>query len=44
MPLDPQAAALLAQMSEAGAPPAEAMTPADGRAAARAYADLGGEA
>ena len=43
MPLDPQAAALLAQMSEAGAPPAEAMTPAEGRVAARAYADLGGE-
>ena len=43
MPLGPQAGALLSQMSEAGVPPAEAMTPAEGRVAARAYADLGGE-
>lgn len=43
MPLDPQAEALLQQIAEMGAPPTEAMTPAEARAAAWAYADLGGE-
>ena len=43
MPLDPQAEALLKQFEEAGAPPFEAMTPAQGRVAALAFKDLGGE-
>ena len=43
MALDPQAQAFLAQIAALGAPPTEAMTPAEGRVAARAYAGLGGE-
>ena len=43
MPLDPQAAALLGSMKEAGAQPFETMTPAEARVAALAFQDLGGQ-
>ena len=43
MPLDPQCEALLAGMAVAGAKPFEEMTPAEGRVAALAFKDLGGE-
>ena len=43
MPLDPQAEAFLAQVSESDAPPWEAMTPAEARVAVQAFKDLGGE-
>ena len=42
MPLDLQAEALLKEMQESGAQPFETMTPAEGRVASIAFADLGG--
>ena len=43
MPLDLQVEALLAGMAAAGANPFQEMTPAEGRVAAWAFKDLGGE-
>ena len=43
MPLDPQVAALLAQMQEAGAKPFEELSVPEARVAARSFADLQGE-
>jgi acetyl esterase len=42
MPLDPAAAALLAQIEEAGLPPLNEMSPVDARVAAEAFIELAG--
>jgi acetyl esterase len=43
MPLDPVAAGLLQQITDAGMPPLNEMSPSDARVAAQAFADLAGE-